>query len=415
MSNFEITLDSIIRSAEVNKGHVLVCDDLTSTGVNELKNNKNKDKSKPSYDCAFIKIQYVDEFGKKNKYIKIKYSNIITSSKAKLAGNDIASTTNKAQICFMNMNRTDLECGDYVPKPKNLHTGSDLSETQIAENKVSVEKATKKNNKKLDLYLSNNKKFMKVLDILNKAYVHLCNTLISKEKTLDFKLKKDRKAASIVVHSFIQTNRVDEKGDDVKLENDIARIKVPIFRNSNKDLEKYNGQVGRYDYMSKNFKNIVYDIRKSTGKNDYKLVLAKVKHNGKLCNINSANIGTFITRKSLIAGTISIDSICASSAGLSLSWGFSEILVKRYNTIESHDSHDKSEVAKLRAGGDDDISGSDEDDDDITVEHDNEDNEDNDDYEDNTKKSKTSTKPVEENENENENVESDDNVEDSDE
>lgn len=366
MSQGYFTLDDVIESSKSNANGVVLYADTND--VNDIKGQK---------PVTYIKLRYVDNKGKKHKFPKVKFTNVATSSGARLTYGADVDKTKAVQINITEMKKCDIEGGDFVAKPKLPHDGKNLTDEQKKENDAAIQKAKAKMDKKITGIEDSTRKFVQVLDILHNSYVHECKRLKKDEKKLDFKLKKDRKSKDIPVNVIKQSARTEEKsnGDEVTIDLDtpVYRIKLPIFRNDPKkrpDLSKYNGLVGKYRYSKdkdkdkERFDHIVYDLRKSTKKNDYAPVLAKVLHKGVPKDLDVKNVSAFITYKSLITGSLYLADICSSLFGLSFNCPINEVYVKRHMTVIKTASHAKEELAKARNGDGSDS----EEEDDIDVE-----------------------------------------------
>jgi len=294
-------------------------------------NDLRKKDPKCKFDVTYIPLVFKHVNGK-NMKVKIKFSEQLIASNAKIPqfvdeGN-IAKCLN---VSFINMKQEDIEGGDYTPKQKD--------------NDSDQEKENKRMSGNIARYMENNTTFLKVLDIIDKSYKTVCEDLISKEKTLDFRLKKDRKKTDINVHSIKQDTFFNkESNEDEKLENPIYRLKIPVCRK--------DGRIGVWSTYYNEFKPTVFDARKMTKKNNYQPVVAKVKVGGKLRDLDVNNASSFIVYKSLVGGTISFDCITASSVGLSLSNSFYDLYVFRHKTKVVKQNISREEIIAMRGGAD---------------------------------------------------------------
>ena len=334
-----ISLDDVIAS-ESKYGNVLESD---LKNVRDLKKLNPKSK----YDTTYIPLLFKHVNGKTMK-VKIKFIEQMIASGAKVPqGSDEGGIAKYLNISFKKLQQEEIEGGDYVPKKK------DSDEKQEKENKRIANNITR--------YMTYNDKFIKVLDIIDKSYKNVCDELKASEKSLDFRLKKDRKQTDIIVYSMKQTSRVDkDTNEETLLEIPIHRLKIGVCKN-----EEHKGKIGIWSNWHKEFKPTVFDARKMTKKNNYQPVPAKVKVAGKLRDLDVSNTSSFIVYKSLIGGTISFESIVASKFGLSLSNSFNELYVFRHKAKMVQQVIAKEDIISMRGGGDDE---EDEDDSDVEIE-----------------------------------------------
>jgi hypothetical protein len=323
-----ISLDDVIAS-EAKFGCVLECD---LKKVNDLK----KIDPKCKYDITYIPLSFKHINGKLMK-AKIKFTEIIIASSAKIpqgANDNIKHLT----ISFIKMSKKDIAGGDYDAKEK------ESEEKQIAEN------ARVASN--IERYEAYNTKFLKVLDIIDTSYKTVCDDLKSKEKELDFKLKKDRKQDKVNVCSIKQISResAETNGDVIVLENPIYRLRISACVKNN----AHKGKIGIWSNYHNMFKPTVFDTKKMTKKNNYQPVPAKVKVGGKLRSLDVNNASSFITYKSLIGGSITFDCISVSNAGLSLSNSFYDLYVFRHKSKAAQNAITNSEILAMRGGIDED-------------------------------------------------------------
>lgn len=316
-----ISLDDVIASAS-KYGCILEAD---YKKVRDLRTLNPSSK----FDTTYIPLLFKHVNGKTMK-VKIKFSEQMIASGAKVPqGSDDEGIAKNLNISFMRMSKTDIEGGDYVPKKKDNEKEQEVENKRISDN--------------IKRYMENNEKFLKVLDIIDTSYKAVCDELSTKEKSLNFRLKKDRKQKDIVVYSMKQSTRLNkDTNEDEKLENPIFRLKVPVC--------KRDGRIGIWSNYHNEFKNTVFDARKMTKKNNYQPVPAKVKVNGKLRDLDVNNASSFIVYKSLIGGTITFECIVASKFGLSLSNSFYDLYVFRHKTKVVQQTITKEEILAMRGG-----------------------------------------------------------------
>jgi hypothetical protein len=318
-----ISFDDVLASAQ-KFGTVLVAD---YKKIRDLKKLNPKSK----YDTTYIPLLFNHVNGKTMR-VKIKFSEQIIASGAKVPqGSDEGGIAKNLSISFMEMLKSDIEGGDYVSKTKNDEISQKKEDTRVSNN--------------IDRYIEKNTKFLEVLNIIDASYKTVCDELKSKEKNLDFRLKKDRKQTDIVVYSMKQSTRLNkDNNQDEKLENPIFRLKVPVC--------KKDGRIGVWSNYHNEFKPTVFDARKMTKKNNYQPVAAKVKVDGKLRELDVNNASSFISYKSLVGGTISFECIVASKFGLSLSNSFYDLYVFRHKTKAIQQTISKDEILAMRGGED---------------------------------------------------------------
>ena len=318
-----ISLDDVIASGS-KFGCVLEAD---------LKKVRDLKKINPSskFDTTYIPLLFKHVNGKTMK-VKIKFSEQIIASGAKIPqGSDEDGGVKHLNISIMDMSKNDIEGGDYTPKKKKTEKDQEIENKRINDN--------------IDRYMTNNKKFLQVLDIIDSSYKAVCADLESKEKSLEFRIKKDRKQKTIVVYSMKQSTRLDkETNEEENLEKPIFRLKIPVCRK--------NGRIGIWSNYYNEFKPTVFDARKMTKKNNYQPVPAKVKVNSKLRDLDVSNASSFIVYKSLIGGTISVECVVASKFGLSLSHSFYDLYVFRHKTKAIQQTITKEEILAMRGGAD---------------------------------------------------------------
>lgn len=316
-----ITFDDVLASA-TKFGCVLVPD---YKKVRDLK----KLNPKSAFDTTYIPLLFRHINGK-NMKVKIKFSEQMIASGAKIPqGGDEDGIAKYLNISFMQLKREDIEGGDYMPKVKKTEAEQTKENTRISDN--------------IDRYMENNIKFLKVLDIIDTSYKTICDELKEKEKSFDFRIKKDRKQTDIVVYSMKQSTRLNkDTNEDEKLETPIYRLKIPVC--------KKDGRIGIWSNYDSKFKPTVFDARKMTKKNNYQPVPAKVKTDGKLRDLDVNNASSFIVYKSLVGGTISFECIVASKFGLSLSNSFYDLYVFRHKAKVVTQTISKEEILAMRGG-----------------------------------------------------------------
>lgn len=316
-----ISLDDIIAS-ETKFGCVL---SYNAKDARDLKTLNPKSK----YDTTYIPIKFKHINGTEVP-VKIKLSEIMIGSSAKAPqGSDDDGIPKHLNISFMNLKKSDIEGGDYVPNKKSSDELQEIENKRVSDNIVRYE--------------DNLKKFIKVLDIIDNSYKKLCEDIKTNENSFTFRVKKDRNQKDINEFSIKQVTRLNrETKKDEKLENPIFRLKLPVCKN--------DGRVGVWSTYHNAFKNIVFDARKMNKKNNYQPVPAKVRVDGKLRDLDVTNASSFISYKSLIGGNITFECIVASKFGLSLNSSFYDLYVYRHKSKVSQNTISKEEIIQMRGG-----------------------------------------------------------------
>ena len=195
----------------------------------------------------------------------------------------------------------------------------------------------------IDRYIENNEKFIKVLNIIDKAYKLLCADIISKDSTFSFRIKKDRNQKDVNVFSIKQETRLNKDTNaDERLENPIFRLKVPVC--------KKDGRVGVWSNYNDKFQPTVFDARRMNSKNKYAAVPATVKVNNVLKDLDVSNANSFIVYKSLVGGHIVFECIVASKFGLSMNNSFYDLYVYRHKSKLMTATISKDDIIKMRGG-----------------------------------------------------------------
>jgi hypothetical protein len=318
-----ISLDDVLAS-ENKFGCVL---SYNAKEVRDLKTLNPKTK----YDTTYLPIKFKHVNGSEVP-LKIKISEIMIGSSAKAPqGVDDDGIPKHLNIAFMNLKRSDIEGGDYVPNKKSS------PELQEVENKRIVDNITR--------YSDNLNKFVKVLEIIDSSYKKLCEDIKTNEASFSFRVRKDRNQKEINVFSIKQVTRLNRvTNKDEKLENPIFRLKVPVCKN--------DGRVGLWSKYHNSFKPIVFDARRMNKKNNYQPVPAKVKVDGKLRDLDVTNSSSFISYKSLIGGNITFECIVASKFGLSMNSSFYDLYVYRHKAKSSQNTISREEIIQMRGGAD---------------------------------------------------------------
>ena len=101
----------------------------------------------------------------------------------------------------------------------------------------------------------------------------------------------------------------------------------------------------------------IFDARKTSidmRNNRSKLEPAKIKSNGRLKDIDTENVGDFITYKSIISGFIEFPKLVISKQGLSIVNEFKQLIVKRHRTqTVSETTVQQNSLVKMKGDGSD--------------------------------------------------------------
>lgn len=330
--------DVLDSAAKFGKDNVLHWDPT------KFRDNKSKNKT-TKFDCTWVDIYFKHTNGEKVP-LRVKFTKVLTASAAKISESvEENAAVKNMLIAFREFKKEEILAGDYAPKEKQTE------EEQKIENK--------KCEQNVESYCLSTKQFNDALEIIDLSYHKVCQEL-KDAANLGFKLRKAstfKKNDDVPVFSIRQTVRKDKENDDeeVALQYPITRLKLLV----NKDTGKVGIDMYNRDTRSFVFAPNVYDSRKMTEANKYKPVLAKVKEEGKLKDLDVKNAGSFITYKSLIGGIIEFPEIIVSKFGLSLSTKFRELYVRRYKKSEAESVFSNDDIKGLNDGCEENESDSD--------------------------------------------------------
>ncbi len=318
MSIAAVSVKDVIESAKkYGEDSVLEWDPL------KFKDNKGdgKDKTKKNkYDCTWVPLTFKSVDGKKMP-LKLKFTNIVTASKAKLpnvSGND--DKKKNLQIAFKKIT------------PEEIRSISSIAPKKMS-NPIEQEIEDKKFETNINNLVNSTNDFDYALDIINKSYVKICNE-IKNSKSLGFSIKKNKQVHKtnddVPIGSIRQSCIYDDDDKPVNLENPLTRIKL---------LLSPEGLVCETVWSKTRAKTIefrpnVYDLER-TMKNKSTPVLASVKGENVRESLNLDNAGKFITFQSIIGGYVEFSEISISGYGFSLKNEFKEIyVVSNKNNID---------------------------------------------------------------------------------
>jgi hypothetical protein len=324
-----VTVKDVLESAEkYGNDNVLTWDPKTYRDL------KQKNKNNP-YDVTYIpiKFKYIDG---NEISLKLKLLKVVIASGAKLSAEQ--KPPKNMTIVFREFSKKELESGDNAPKKMET----------IQEQEIENEKKKKL----VDALFESTNNAIKALGIIDASYIKICNELKGMSKDLPFSIQKNKKSKDVDICPFRQLtreNKEDPNGDPIPLEHALTRIKLMLGKSGDVGIENWNSANKGWD-----FAHNVYDARKMTKKNNYQPVLAKVKENGRWCNLNKDNASAFITYNSTVGGVIDFECIVASKAGLSLSNKFKDLHVKRNTKAGSYSMYSPEDMEELKADTDDD-------------------------------------------------------------
>lgn len=372
-------------------------------------------KGSEHFDVTYQPLQFKDVEGKIHDYPKFAFKSF-TCAKARAPHGTNLEQVKHVNITFRIMSFDDIAGGDYIPKKLLLsdkmksdilskymgfHSKEikfDNVKTWLKKNldyrpsmkailkKIDTEPSADKFRKWLDdyavsmiesqkqedadmkkwieEYVEHTKEFVNTLDRMNKAFAKACERLIKmgKDGVLEFDVQKDGSDRDPKIGTISQSEMVEGKGKNKKVhkfDHALYRLKLGV--------ERKTGRVGYTNYKSQEFYPTVFDIKKSTKKNGWAAVPARVFEKNRKGVLEGKtltwqNVGKFITYKSLLDGVLSIkEATMSKSGGISSKFAISRINVLRHKPSSRRDVIDSKKLQSMRR---DDCS-SDEDDDDM--------------------------------------------------
>lgn len=345
-----ITFDDILASNEVRPNAVF---SWHPKEYNDLKKNNKKAK----FDVTWVKLKFVFANGKKVP-CRLKFTNQIIASGAKGAQTEVNEDdeggSGAITIQFRPLKREYIEGDPYEPRQMETEEKQQKENERIQRN--------------INEYKTNNEKMIKVLDIIDASYNKVAREIIQAgaDKKLEYTVRKDRKKEHPTIFSIKQASRYDdEKKEDILLEEPIYRIKLPVY--------KKDGRIGSWNNFKDRFRPVIFDARKMTKKNGNQPVPAYVKKGKKRQELNTKNVSSFVTVRSLTSGIINFDCVTVSKFGLSLGNSFNELFIIPNRSTKQEATVSHEEVHNMRSGMASDEEGTDEEiaeDDDIPVSND---------------------------------------------
>ena len=331
-------------------------EDILTWNPSVFNDNKTKNK-KATFDCTWVPVAFKYANGTMADVLKLKFRNVLTGSGAKNPSTVDTEKNEKIKnlnIAFRKVDLEEIETGDYAPKVK------ETPEEQEKENEKAHKRA-------LELK-KNTDEFNDAMEALDLSYKKLCNEM-AESKSLGFTLRKDRKMkktedlqtfnSEVQIFSVRQTSREDtESKEEVILTYPFTRVKLMAGKDVDTiGISKYNKDTHVWEFMPN-----VFDSKKSTKKNDYAPVLAKVKVGSKLQILDVKTAPIFITYKSIVGGIIEFKDIVSSKFGLSFGNRFLELYVARHKSGGSEPAFSKEDLKQFYTSRDED---EDEDDSDV--------------------------------------------------
>jgi hypothetical protein len=321
-----ISLDDVIASAD-KFGQ----DCVLTYNAKKARDLKTLNPKSP-YDTTYIPLLFKHITGT-SMPVKVKFSEQLIASGAKTPQSDDEGIPRHLSIAFVQMDKEDIEGGDYVPREMSKASDQEKEDTRVNDN--------------IQRYMDNNKKFLRVLEILDNSYKNVCDEIKAKADTFNFRVKKDRNQKDITIFSIKQTTRLDrDTNKDEELKHPIYRLKIPVC--------KKDGRLGIWSNYHNKFLPVVFDARKMNKKNNYQQVPAKIKVDGKMRDLDVNNASSFIVYKSLIGGTIQLECVVISKFGFSLNNSFYDLYVYRHKGKSSDGTFTKEEIIQMRGGVEED-------------------------------------------------------------
>lgn len=352
---FALTPNDIIESSKHLKGNIF------TVLFKDAKDNfalKNK-----TYDTTWIPFNFKKLIKDANGEITIKevpvkklcFELVLVASKATPPPKNEGGKPKNMLLMFKKITLDEIRSGDYVPKPKNTNEDTEKEEKRIAELTEELH--------------ANTSLFVDALDAIADGFEILCEEI--KEKYMSdpdsFKfnmakesswVRRDKKGAIIgyepIIRSIRQNTRKDENNTNnlIPLDVPLFRLKMPVHVGSGKLQLSWKNKSGVEE-----IRPYIFDARKTSidmRNNRSKLEPAKIKSNGRLKDIDTENVGDFITYKSIISGFIEFPKLVISKQGLSIVNEFKQLIVKRHRTqTVSETTVQQNSLVKMKGDGSD--------------------------------------------------------------
>lgn len=222
----------------------------------------------------------------------------------------------------------------------------DSAERQVQEND---------RNKKMILeYANNTTEFARFAECVAKAFEENTQKLIGMQDQCEFTIDKVKKGNPVIC-SIMQDKVETGEGKNAKVEildPPLFRFTIPVHK---------SGKVGKHNYKKDEFEPVVYDIRKSTKKNKFAKVPAKVKdEKGKMRLLTYQTAGSFITFKSVVTGSVTLKDMATHMFGISLSNELTDMSIYPNESESRNDGFDEQAAKKMKRHGSDEDESSDE-------------------------------------------------------
>lgn len=340
-----ITPIDFINSAKHMKGDIFEWDYAHASDNNT---NHIKKGTKASYDTTWVPILFkkVDSEGNVTKvqvkafdfeHVIVSYGPTLPSTTDNKDNNGVANKVKCMLLVFKEMKLNEIKMGDYIPKVKS-NRDDQIIEDERMEQFV------------MTLY-HNTKEFTDALNVIATGFQILAQTICKQvvEGTIKFPFNMAKESSWLVkdaskkvlfynppIRSIRQIERKnnDDPNNPIPLEFPIFRLKMPVH--DDKMLitwRKSNGPIETKEY--------IFDARKTlidTRTSNSTLVPAKVRNpiTNKVVPLNVANVGDFITSKSIVAGRLELPKLVISKQGISLENKFLQLIIKRHKLEPSN-------------------------------------------------------------------------------
>ena len=223
----------------------------------------------------------------------------------------------------------------------------DMNEKQAEENET--------HKLKIEEYSANTKLFARFAECYHLAFTANAKELVTRQDECDFTIAKGKQDPPSVC-GFKQSTRTIGDGKNKKVENlpkPLYRFKIPV--------NSKTGEVGKMNYRENTLEPVIFDSSKSTSKNKFRKVPAKVENDkGKMCKLTYKNVGQFVTFKSVTSGFITAKDMATHMFGISAGNELTNMVIRSNQSKSKDGGFDEEEMKKLAGNGSDDSS-SDED------------------------------------------------------
>jgi len=205
-------------------------------------------------------------------------------------------------------------------------------------------------------YSRNTNLFVEFWECVHLAFVAQAKVLRDSQDEAEFTIAKGKGKPDPC--EFKQSVRTEGKGKhkkEIPLPKPLYRAKIPVHSKT--------GRVGDWNYKEESIRP-VYDARKSTRKNKFKLVEAKVPdEKGRMVSLKYTNAAQFLTFKSVLSGFVTLKDIAFHMFGISLGTKLTNLCVFSNQSKSKNSGYVEEELQeKVRKRGvsDDDESSDEE-------------------------------------------------------